>query len=114
MDELTRRRLIPAQEAAPLLGMTSVALRHWARKGAIAHVRIGNRVFFRADEILRVQEEGLKAPGADTGESQDAQNEVRNQLRLHLSGGVPKPVSADRDEPQSLNQPANKTGEGER
>lgn len=110
MDELTRRRLIPAQEAAPLLGMTSVALRHWARKGAIAHVRIGNRVFFRADEILRVQEEGLKAPGADTGEGQ----EVRNQLRLHLSGGVPKPVPAESDEPQSLNRVANKAGEGER
>lgn len=48
---MKRNPPIPYKEAAPLIGMTEIALRRRMSCGQIDHVRIGNRLFMTERQI---------------------------------------------------------------
>ena len=53
-------RLIPIHEASALLGgISRWTLYGWISQGRIRRVKIGGRVMFSADEIRRLQNDGL-------------------------------------------------------
>ncbi len=51
---MDRGKLLTAREAACELGVAAPTLYEWARKRKIPHVRLGDRVLFEVEEILRL------------------------------------------------------------
>jgi hypothetical protein len=52
--------LYSIEDAARVLGkISSWTLRKHVKRGSVSTVRIGRRVFLNADEILRIQTQGL-------------------------------------------------------
>lgn len=51
LSEMKKRNLITADEAAEIIGVSRSTLLRYAKDGTLKDVKIGGRIYYRADDV---------------------------------------------------------------